>query len=255
MIGPDHFDSVLPAESAVRYRQRAPRGVPPLYDLYLPRERGTGASVVLVHGGGFVIGSRGMKPMRFLASHFVRAGIAVCSVDYRLIFRGGRLDESVDDVRTAFRSFRESTTRHGLDPSRVSLVGLSAGGALAMLVASSEGEAVHRLGCCFGLYEIDHLQGPLARVLPRLLFGTDDASVWRQRSPRFVPQPVVPTLLLHGTADGLVPVEQARRLAMHRLSLGLPTELVEYPDAPHGFFNQPCSAATAGADALVRHLS
>jgi acetyl esterase len=248
------FERATPSEAAVRYRAASLRGIAPLADVYRPAREGTGASVVLVHGGGFVIGSRRMPPMRYLASRLVSAGIAVCAIDYRMIFRGGRLDEALADVRTAFSFWRERVAQSDLDPARVSLVGLSAGATLAMLTAASlEPGAVHRLACGFGLYELDHLHGPLAGVVPRLLFRTADRDRWSARSPRGSTQPSVPTLLLHGTADGLVPVEQSERLAAHRESLGLPTKLVVYTGAPHGFFNSRTFAG-AGADEIIAHV-
>lgn len=250
---PDHFASVRPTLPALRYRAAHRPGIEPRMDVYLPGANATGASVVLVHGGGFVVGSRGMKPMRFLASRLVNDGIAVASIDYRMIFRGGRLGEALSDVRTAFSFFRERARSFDLDPERVSLVGLSAGGTLAMLAASMEPE-VSRLVCCFGLYELDHLRGPLASILPSLIFRTPSHDVWSARSPRGARQPEMPTLLLHGGDDGLVPVEQAERLASHRVALGLPTELVIYPLAPHAFFNRPCAAADLAADAIALHV-
>jgi acetyl esterase/lipase len=114
---------------------------------------------------------------------------------------------------------------------------------------------VHRLVCGFGLYELGHLEGRLASVVPRLLFRTRDTAVWRARSPRHAPPPRVPTLLLHGDADGLVPVAQARALAAHRDSLGLPTELVVYPGAPHAFFQRDTPVAHEAARAIVRYLT
>lgn len=245
------FEPVTPTERALAYRRRAPRGVAPLLDAYVPEEP-TGASVVLVHGGGFVLGSRDMKPIRFLTSRLYAAGVAVAAIDYRMIFRGGRLDEAVDDVRAALSFWRDRAPRHGLDPARVSLAGLSAGGTLAHLAARDE---VHRLVCVFGLYELDHLHGPLAGVVPRLLFRTADRDAWSARSPARKPPPRVPTLLLHGTGDGLVPVEQAHRLAARREALGLPTRLVTYPGAPHGFFNLPSPVADDGAAQIVEHVS
>lgn len=254
--GPSFFEEPRPAERAVAYRPTHGRGIAPRYDVYLPERARTGASVLLVHGGGFTLGSRDMRPMRFLASRLVAAGIAACSVDYRMILRGGRLDEALDDVGTALDHWRVRAEReHGLDPGRISMAGLSAGATLAMLVAGARGDAVHRLACGFGLYELDHLEGNLASVVPRLLFRTPDRRTWRARSPREAAQPRVPTLLLHGTADGLVPVEQSHRLAAHREALGLPTRLVVYPDAPHGFFQFPCDAAHAGAEEIVQHVS
>lgn len=253
---PVYFDEPRPTVRGAHYREHGPRGIAPRYDEYVPARAtdATRGSVVLVHGGGFTLGTRDMVPMRFLASRLVAAGLTVCSVDYRLIFRGGRLDEALDDVRAALDHWRVRSERvHGLDPGRVSLVGLSAGATLAMLVAARE--PVHRLACGFGLYELDHLEAGLASVVPRLLFRTPDRAVWRARSPRYAPQPPAPTLLLHGDADGLVPVAQAHRLAAHRASLGLPTRLVVYRDAPHGFFQFACDASREGAAEIVRHVS
>jgi dipeptidyl aminopeptidase/acylaminoacyl peptidase len=91
--------------------------------------------------------------------------------------------------------------------------------------------------------------------MPRLLFATPDRAAWRDRSPRTAAQPTVPTLLLHGTHDGLVPVDQARRLAAHRESLGLPTRLVIVPDAPHGFFTTPTPFAASGVRELIDYVA
>jgi acetyl esterase/lipase len=233
------------------YRRPAGRGIAPLADLYLPRDP-SGASVVLVHGGGFVIGSRRMRPMRYLAARLVAARVAVCAVDYRLIFRGGRLGEAIDDVADALAFWHAEAARRGLDSRAVSLVGLSAGASLALYAAARDAARVHRLVCCFGLYDLD-LPDP-ASLLPRLLLRTPDRAVWRARSPLRAPQPPAPTLLLHGSADRLVPVAQARRLAAARDALGLPTRLVVYPGAPHAFFTGPHRVAdTAFAD-LLDHL-
>lgn len=245
---------VEPTHPAVRYRAHAAPGIRPLADVYLPAQP-TGASVVLVHGGGFTIGSRRMKPMRYLAAKLVAAGIAVCAVDYRMIFRGGRLTEALDDVADALAFWSERAPALGLDPRAISMAGLSAGGTLAMLAAARDSSKLHRLVCCFGLYEADHLLGPVASLMPRLLFGTTDRTAWRDRSPRTAPQPSVPTLLLHGTRDGLVPVDQARRLAAHRDSLGLARRLVVFPDAPHGFFNSPTPFAAKGVRELCDYVA
>ena len=100
---------------------------------------------------------------------------------------------------------------------------------------------------CFGVYDLDELP-PIA---VRLLTRTSDRTVWRASSPRAVRQPEAPLLLLHGGVDRLVPARQAERLAEHRSALGLPTRLVIYPDAPHGFFSTPGPLAEAGAKELV----
>jgi acetyl esterase len=253
--GADHFQAIRPHVTGLVYRVHAAPGVPPLADVYLPERPGTRASVLLVHGGAFVIGSRSMKPMRFLAARLVAEGIAVCSIDYRLVFRGGRIDEGTDDVHAALEFWRTRARSYGLDPTRISLVGLSAGATLSWLAASRVAPGtLHRLVSVFGLYELDHLRGPLSTLLPRVVFSTGDRADWHARSPRGVASPTMPTLLLHGTDDGLVPVEQARRLAAHRESLGLPTKLTIYDRAPHGFFNFPCAAGESAAKEIADYV-
>ncbi len=250
--GRDHFASRAPHARGVRYARAARRGVAPLGDVYLPDDDRAGSALVFVHGGGFVLGSRDMKPARFIATRLAHAGIAVASIDYRMIFRGGRLDEALEDVIAAHRFFAAYFAERGVE--RVSLGGLSAGATLSMLAAARLGGEVHRLVCGFGLYELGHLHGPMTAVVPRLLFRTRDRETWARRSPRGDTQPACPTLLLHGTADGLVPVAQARALAAHRERMGLATRLVVYEGAPHGFFHRECDAAEEGVREIIAHV-
>jgi acetyl esterase/lipase len=246
-------EAIAPTSTGVRYRARAHRGIAPLADIYLPVSP-SGASVILVHGGALVIGSRAMKPMRILAARFARANIAVCALDYRMIFRGGRLDEALDDVLAGHGFWCNEAARLGLDTRRISMIGLSAGGMLTMLAAARVAAGtLHRVASCFGMYEPDHLRGP-ARVLPRLIFETGDRAAWHARSPAGGPQPPHPTLLLHGDADQLVPVGQAHRLAARREAAGLPTKLVIYPGAPHGFFNIDGAASRDATAAMIAHV-
>lgn len=237
---------IAPSEVGVRYARHA-RGTPRLADVYLPATRHE-RSVVIVHGGGWVIGSRTMKPVRFLASRLAAEGLAVCAIDYRLMFRGGRLADATSDVVEAIGWWSDRTTALGLDPRGITLIGLSAGASLSML-AASRAPTVRALACCFGVYELDALPG----VVARLLVGSGDREVWRARSPVAIEQPAVPTLLLHGSADRLVSARQSERLAAHRTSLGLPTRLVIYEGARHGFFRVPGPAAEAGVRELTAH--
>jgi len=238
---------VAPTLAGVPYRAGGP-----LADIYIP-ERGCGASILLVHGGAFVLGSRRMKPMRYLAAQLTAAGLAVCAIDYRMIFRGGRLAQATDDVVDGHAFWAAQAPAFGLDPARTTMVGLSAGATLSLL-AAPRCDGLGAVVSCFGLYEVDHLRGPAA-LLPRLLFATPDRREWIARSPIHAPQPAMPTLLLHGSADGLVPAASAERLAARRASLGLPTRLVIYEDAPHGFFNLVHPAAEAGVREIVAYAT
>jgi acetyl esterase/lipase len=253
LVSADGFESPAPTHKGMRYRAEANKGIQPLVDVYLP-EHATGPlpSVVLVHGGGFLLGSRNMKPMRFLAGQLLGAGFAVCSVDYRLIFRGGRLTESRRDVADALEWWLAQAERWALDTEQVSMVGLSAGATLSLFTAGEPTlPTPKRVVCVFGLYNYEYMNGSMGRWLPQLLTGSKEQNAWREHSVMRAPQPQCETMLLHGDADQVVPVAQTHELAAHRKRLGLKTRTHIYPNAPHGFFNyRTDTAKSAVADIL-----
>jgi acetyl esterase/lipase len=253
---PADFRSIEPTVRDVVYGRSPRRGIPPLADVYIPTGPGCHPSVVLVHGGAFLIGSKTMKPARFLAQVLVKAGFAVCSVDYRMIVRGGRLPESLEDVTVAVGWWAAQTDQWNLDPARISMVGISAGATLTMLVAGGpQSKNIHRVASFFGAYDLAGLTGPIARLLPRLLVETTDREQWRRCSPSRAPGPTCPTLLIHGTADGLVPNQQAHDLAHRREEAGLPTQIAIYEGAPHGFLCSHSSARESAANTLIAFLN
>ncbi len=254
---PPHFEAITPTREGVAYRERAGRGIAPLADIYLP-EQADGRSLLVIHGGGFAIGSRRMKPVRRLAAHLVPRGIAVCAIDYRMILRGGRLDAQVDDVVRAARWWKQQAAVLGLDPDRAAMMGISAGGALMLLATTDErlaGTPYDRLISLFGIYHFAHLGGSVGAVIPRLLLQTSDRQIWADRSPIVAAAPTRPLLLIHGTDDGLVPCDQALALAEQRRAKGLPTDTLILEDEPHAFLNWPGPAADAALAAITDFLA
>ncbi|HIA01801.1 MAG TPA: alpha/beta hydrolase [Myxococcales bacterium] len=256
LVSPDGFESPRPTHSAMPYRSAHKRGIKPLADVYLPTaDQAHSASVVLVHGGGFFLGSRTMKPMRFLAGRLLDAGFSVCSIDYRLILRGGRLGECCEDVADAVLWWHQQCEDWALDPAEISLVGLSAGATLSLMTAADKQlPTPKRLVSVFGVYDYEYMRG-IGQWLPKLLLQDNEHSHWREHSVINGPQPTCPTLLLHGDADALVPVAQAHNLATTRKQLGLPTAMRIYPNAPHGFFNYRTDTADTAARDIVSFLT
>jgi len=253
---PPGFAPRAPHAAGERFRTTAARGIAPLVDVYLPDTPGPHASVVIVHGGGFVVGSRRMKPVRYLATRLCEAGIAAAAIDYRMIFRGGRLAESLADLDAASEWWFGQSARFGLDPGRVAMAGFSAGATLTLLHASAaQPERYHRLISFFGVYDFGYLNGRLAQLMRQLLLRTGDPAAWTAHSPLECCRTDAPLLLVHGAADTLVPIEHARRLRARREALGLPVRLLEYADTPHGFLNDARLQATRdAADQVIAFL-
>lgn len=257
LASPADFEVPRPTFEAVRYRPERFRRRPPVADIYLPvQPNANRASVILVHGGAFTIGSRRMKPIVSLTRAMLDAGFAVMTFDYRLLLRGGRIEEQVDDVAQALLFWVDRSSEYGLAADKRSVVGLSAGGTLMLLALARLPSLFQRAVSVFAVYDFTTLSGPLMDLSNRMLFRTDDLGKRARWSPHHVFSNAMPLSLLHGTDDSLVPYRQAENFARARRAQNLPVELLTYEGAGHGFFTNRSSAVARKATAeLLERLA
>jgi acetyl esterase/lipase len=115
----------------------------PSITVYLPpKEKATGAAVVICPGGGhrlLVFKAEGDEPARYLNS----IGVAAFALKYRLEREEGSPysieKEAREDGQRAMRLVRSRAKEWGLDPNRIGMMGFSAGGELASMVAFGSG--------------------------------------------------------------------------------------------------------------------
>jgi len=206
--------------------------------------------IVVVHGGSWQGGSR--SDLAGLNYRLAAEGYAVASVSYRFAPEFPN-PAATEDLNAALDYLKSNSTRLGLDPSRVVLLGRSSGGHLALLSAYTKKDS--SLRGVVGLYPpIDQLYGyrnpsrviPSRRILEDFLSGTPTSNplAYTGTSPiRFVDARTVPTLLIHGSKDELVSVKQSRMLDARLDAAGRPHLLLELPWATHGcdyFLSGPC---------------
>jgi acetyl esterase/lipase len=111
-------------------------------DLWLPDDAGPLPTVVLIHGG-FWRNRYGLDLMDPLAADLAARGFAAWNVEYRRVGDpGGGWPGTFDDVAAAVDHVAAMAEAHGLDASRVALVGHSAGGHLALWSAGRDAPAV-----------------------------------------------------------------------------------------------------------------
>ncbi len=227
-------------------------------------------AVLWVHGGGWRAGERQPHPNRALAER----GFVTATMSYRFS------DENVfpaqiHDVKAALRFLRATSEDWGIDADRIGIWGHSAGGHLAALAAVSEGipvlegEGGHPdessavqaavplspptdfLVDWFAASDYSPHEEALSAVHEFLdgnpLTDPEIADRAQLASPaRLVHAEVPPMLVVHGTLDDLVPVDQGKRFVEALLERGVDASLLELPHDDHGLgsvFEEPESAA------------
>lgn len=102
------------------------------FDVYRPRGSGPHAVVVFFYGGGWEEGERGMY--RFVGAALAAAGVLAVIPDYR-VYPAVRLQGLLEDGAAAVRWARDHAAQFGGDPQRLVLMGHSAGGHIAGMLA------------------------------------------------------------------------------------------------------------------------
>jgi arylformamidase len=162
-------------------------------DIYKP-EGGRKLPVVLyVHGGGWAFGSK--NDVNLKPHYFTSKGFAFLSMNYRLRWDYKIYDQIVD-VIAAVRWIESEGNEHGLDSSRIVLMGHQAGGHLVTLAAAdrsfleAEGMTGANIKAVVSVdsssYDITRLMRELGSFVERrqhqLIFGNDE-NVWQAASP------------------------------------------------------------------------
>nr|AQQ74805.1 hypothetical protein [uncultured bacterium] len=110
----------------------------PSLTVFLPPEgKANGTAVIVAAGGGhreLVFEPEGVEPAQYLAS----LGVTAFALKYRLFREPGSgytLQNTADDIRRAMRTVRARAAEWQIDPHRIGVMGWSAGGEVAALVA------------------------------------------------------------------------------------------------------------------------
>ena len=93
--------------------------------------------VVFVHGGGWQRGSKDNGTGQWKAPHYTGLGYAFVSINYRLV-PDATVEQQGADVAASLRTLIDNAARLGFDPTRIVIMGPSAGAHLVALVGTDE---------------------------------------------------------------------------------------------------------------------
>jgi acetyl esterase/lipase len=225
--------------------------------------------VIQLHPGGFRVGNRKMIQAR--SETLSQLGFTCFAAEYRLVPEA-TWPAQIHDVKAAIRWVRIHAAEWNIDPDRILLQGFSAGAHLALFAAGTEdnpefegdgGEpgVSTKVAAVVALYpptdmfrdpdeaafgnqypvaDMDawnhHLRG-YAGVPSWVLLGlgASDEAIRRSSPSSFISSAFPPTLLMHGTADILVPFASTVRFHQALITAGVTSDLHLFGGQPHGF--------------------
>lgn len=225
-------------------------------DLYQPARIAPGQrcpAVVIIHGGGWTYGDKGAAREINIGTNLARHGYVGLSINYALAAKERTTPawpQNLHDCKTAVRWLRKNAERLHVDPDHIGAIGGSAGGHLAAMLAVTGpnagldptgpyGEFPCTVRCAVDLY------GPILWFRDRDLgmfrqTRAEAPELYRQGSPlTHVDKSDPPILILHGSKDTVVSVEDAQAFAAALEQAGVEHQLVIIPDAPHSFHLEP----------------
>jgi arylsulfatase A-like enzyme/acetyl esterase/lipase len=230
-------------------------------DLYQPAEHSEKhrrPAVVIIHGGGWAKGDKARKREFVSGTMLAKAGYVAVSVNYETR-KGRRWPTNLHDCKNAVRWLRKNAERLGVDGNRIGVIGGSAGGHLALMVAYTGDDPEYsptepypnvsdRVSACVDMYGITNLLTrrvvakdgtPTEELKGHNLFTqsrTEKSAKWRNASPvSHVNESSPPTLILHGSRDTVVDRDQSNELYQVLQDAGVETELRMIDGAKHAW--------------------
>ncbi len=211
--------------------------------------------IVWIHGGGWQNGDKSSGVAR-LGKWIAEGEYVGASIGYRLTDKGC-WPAQIHDCKAAIRYLRVNSKELGINPDRIGVWGGSAGGHLVSMLGTSgdvaelEGSlgvtgVSSRVTCV-----VDYC-GPsdflrLSPDSPKLnkpgesvykLFGGPigvKMDIAKQASPaNYVTKDDPPFLIVHGTLDPLVPIDQASSFHQRQLDAGMNSTYIKMEGAGHG---------------------
>ena len=227
-----------------------------LLDIYLPPvKKNKYPLIIWIHGGAWMLNDKyaDMGYMGNTIKAFIDSGFAVASIDYRYSTTA-RFPAQIQDCNQAVAFLYDHTAQYKLDKNKLALIGFSAGGYLASLLALSNNNnadsfyhnslkpefKIKLVLDFYGPAEFLTLKGhnsPDPRNPITLLLGSkadDSPALAKIASPvTYIDKNDPPFLIVQGEKDQSVNPDQSVLLHSSLTSAGVDNELIVVPGAPH----------------------
>ena len=228
-------------------------------DVYQPPAGVTPKRTAIIHlfGGGFFVGNKNAGYIINDAKALGARGYTNISANYRLQTQGS-WPAQINDVKAAIRWTRANAARLGIDASRIAVAGYSAGGMLSLMAAGTNGKKEFEgdggnpgvssdVNASIGVYPLASAQ------TARGLFPEGQATpenIAAASPTTYISATFAPTIFIHGTKDGTVPVQSSVDFFTKLHGLGVPSTLTLIQGADHAFDNNAPDAVEVMAASI-----
>lgn len=248
-------------------------GLAMTFDVFTPTENVNGVGVLFMVSGGWYSNWSPQEQLKAFTRPLTDKGFTVFAVRHGSSPKFS-ISEAVSDVRRSVRFIRMKAETFKINPDRIGVYGMSAGGHLSLMLgtASDDGDPnakdpVDQVS--------DRVNAVVAYVAPTdLRVMANDAT---DRLPAYEKFPALnidmktaavdspllhvskddaPTLLLAGDKDDLVPIMHSRNIQDAFETTGVNSRLIEFKGAGHGFQGEDARKSTEEMVAwFVTHLA
>jgi acetyl esterase/lipase len=240
-------------------------------DVFAPKQNANGAAVIIMVSGGWRSDPRSINAG--YANVFLKRGYTVFAVVHGSQPRF-TVPEAVQDVERAVRFIRANAKEYKIDPDRLGVTGGSAGGHLSLMLGNAGKEGtpnaadpvdrissrVQAVACFFPATDFLNFgkegfvmtrktvgdpfkpamdfnaYDPKRHLIERIEDPAKEREILVQISPiTHVSAKSAPTLITHGDADKLVPLQQSEIILAKYKAAGVPAKLIVKPGAAHGW--------------------
>jgi len=228
-------------------------------DVYQPPAGVTPKRMAIVHlfGGGFFVGNKNAGYIVNDVKALGARGYTNISANYRLQQQSS-WPAQIHDVKAAIRWTRANAAKLGVDANKIAVAGYSAGGMLALMAAGTNGKKEFEgdggnagvssdVNACIGVYPLASAQiatglFPQGQATPENIAAASPTS--------YISATFAPTIFVHGTKDGTVPVQSSIDFFGKLQALNVPTTMTLIQGADHAFDNNAPDAVEVMAASI-----
>ena len=228
-----------------------------LLDVYLPPNAKKNLPLVVwIHGGAWMLNDKyaDMSYMKNTVKSFIDSGYALASINYRYS-TDSVFPVPIEDCNRAIEFLYQHASTYNIDKNKIAVIGFSAGGHLASLLALSNNNNVKqfasspihfKIKLALDFYgpsdfimlannpdtAINNMRNPVSILLGALPFERPDVAKFA--SPvTYIDKNDPPFLIVQGEKDESVPNTQSKILHSWLTLNGVKNDLIIVPNAPH----------------------